>query len=160
MRGHGDLGTVRKDGLWIAGKLFNKAENVVPAAAIEARRMVSELVEDFVHLECCHNRFDQDCCANTAIGNAKLLLGKNKDVVPEPRLQMTLHFRQVEVRPGAGRKQKFRVMKKVKAEIEQGAGHGLPVHKNVALVEMPAPRTNEKHGRSLVQLIFLPASRI
>ena len=59
MRGHGDLAAVGKQEGFVAGELFDEAEDVVPASAVEAGGVVAQLVEDFVHLECGEDGFDE-----------------------------------------------------------------------------------------------------
>ena len=52
-------------------------------------------------------------------------LGVREDVIPEARLEMALHFRQVEIWPAAAREQLLRVVEKEEAEIEERAGNRL-----------------------------------
>jgi hypothetical protein len=58
----------------------------------------AKLVEDLVHLERGEYRLDQDRSLDGAPRYTQLVLGRLEDVVPEPRLEVALHLRQVEVR--------------------------------------------------------------
>jgi hypothetical protein len=63
--------------------------------------VLAQLEQDLVHLERGRQRLDQDRGANRAARHADGLLGEGEDVVPQPRLEVVLHLRQVEVRPRA-----------------------------------------------------------
>ncbi len=65
--------------------------------------MVPELVEDFVHLERGQDGLDQHGGLDRALGQAQRLLGKEENVVPQPRLEMVLQLGQVEIGAGAAR---------------------------------------------------------
>jgi hypothetical protein len=45
-RGHGDLGSVGKDELAVLAESLDDGEDVVPSAAVEAGRVLTELVDD------------------------------------------------------------------------------------------------------------------
>ena len=80
------------------------------------------------------------------------LLCEDEDVVPEPRLEVRLELREVEVPPVA------RVVpEEVEAEVEQRPGHRGAVDLEVALLEMPAARADEEHGDLVVQRVLLLA---
>src|SRR6202045_4140474 len=100
-------------------ELLDETENVIPAPAIQPRGMIAQFVKDLVHFECRQNSFDQDGGANRSARNAQFVLGKTEHVVPQPRLQMTLHLRQVEVRTSAFAQQCRGVVKKEQPKIKQ-----------------------------------------
>src|SRR5205814_4325979 len=99
--------------------------------------------ENFVHLERGGDCFDEHRRANRAARNPKLVLREIESVVPDPRLEMAIHFWQVEIRPGAPMEQLASIVKAVGAEIEQGAGDRITVNDHVLLNEMPAAGSNE-----------------
>jgi hypothetical protein len=68
-------------------------------------------------------------------------------VVPEPRLQVALHLRQVEVRPAAALEQLGGVVEEVQPEVHQCAGRRTAVHQNVPLVQVPAARPDHDGGQ-------------
>ena len=106
--------------------------------------MIAQLVENFVHLEGGRDRFDQYRGADRPLGNAQLLLRKIEDIVPDARLEMALHFREVKVRTAAARDQFLRVVEEVEAEIEQPTCHRFAVHEQVFFNQMPAARPDEE----------------
>ena len=63
--------------------------------------MFAQLVQDFIHLERGQNRLDQDRGANRAVRNAQIVLRLDEHVVPQPRFEMALQLRQVEIGPAA-----------------------------------------------------------
>ena len=78
-------------------ELLDHAEDVVPAARIQARRVLAQLVEDLVHLERGQDRLDQDGRADRPARDAERVLRMQEDVVPEPCLEVALELGQVEV---------------------------------------------------------------
>ena len=74
--------------------------------------MLAQLVEDLVHLERREDRLDQHRRPDRAARQPERVLGEREDVVPEPRLEVALHLRQVEVRPGAALEQLCALWKK------------------------------------------------
>src|SRR2546425_2705951 len=133
-------------------ELLDEAEDVVPAAAVQAGGVVLQLVEDLVHLERSEDRLDQDRCADRAAGDAKLVLREVEDVVPEARLQVALELGQVEVGspPRALRDERRGVVKEEQSEIEQGRGDWASVHGHVLLVQR-----SEEHTSELQSLAYL-----
>ena len=81
--------------------------------------MVAQLVEDLVHLERREDRLDQHRRADRAARQAERVLGEREDVVPEPRLEVALELRQVEVRAGAAVELLARVVEDDEAEVEE-----------------------------------------
>ncbi len=70
----------------VRAELLDGAEQVVPAAGVEARGMLAQLVQDLVHLERGEDRLDQDGRPDRAARDPERRLGVDEDVVPEPRL--------------------------------------------------------------------------
>jgi hypothetical protein len=82
-------------------ELLGNAEDVVPPAGVETRRVVAQLVEDLVHLEGGEDRLDEDRGPDGAAGDVEGVLGVVEDVVPEPGLEVSLQLGEVEVRAAA-----------------------------------------------------------
>src|SRR5215470_20016055 len=80
-------------------EFFDEAKNVVPAAAVQTGGMLPQFIENFIHLECGENRLDQNGRTDCAAWNSEPILREVENVIPQARLEMALHFRQVEVRP-------------------------------------------------------------
>ncbi len=94
--------------------------------------MVPQLPQDLVHLEGGEDGLDQHRSLDRLLRHAERVLRVDEHVVPQPRLEMALHLRQVEVRAGAARQRFLGVMEEVEAEIEQRARHRLAVDRRRA----------------------------
>ena len=90
-------------------------------------------------------------------GDPEVVLREAEDVVPEPRLEVALELRKVEVRPRTSLEQALGVSLEVHAEVEEPGRHVLAVDFDVALLKMPAARTDEEHGDLVVQRVALLA---
>ena len=97
-REHRHLAAIGEAEILLRAEFLDAREDVVPAPDVEAGRVLAQLVQDLVHLEGGDHGLDERGRANAAARNAQLLLGGYKHVVPEPRLEVRLHLRQVEVR--------------------------------------------------------------
>ena len=100
---HRHRGPVGQHELGPVPELLDHAEDVVPAAGVEAGGVLAQLVEDLVHLEGGEDRLDQDGRLDRPVLDAEALLRPGEDVVPEPRLEVRLELREVEVAPVARR---------------------------------------------------------
>ena len=139
---------------------LDEREDVVPAAAVEPGHVVAKLVDDLVHLEGGRQRLDQHRRLDRAVRDAERLLGVGEDLVPQPRLEMALELRQVEVGPAAGGERGLRIEEEVEAEIEQRARHRLAVDDEMLLGQMPAARPDEQHRRLGAELVVLAGLRV
>ena len=121
--GHRDLLAVGQDvPAAAAAVVLDDAEDVVPAAGVQARAVVAQLVEDLVHLEGGRDRFDEHGGPDGAVRQAQVLLGEGEHVVPEPGLLVGFDLRQVEVRAAALRDERCGVVEEVQPEVDQAAG--------------------------------------
>ena len=155
VRGHGDLAAIGKDGVRVAGKFLDEAEDVIPAAAVEAGGVLAQLVEISSISKLARMVSMSTVALDGAVGNAEVFLRADEDVVPEAGFKMALQLGQVEVRAAAAREQLFGVVKEVEAEVEDGAGHGLAVDEDMLLDEMPTAGANEEDGDFVVELVLL-----
>ncbi len=117
--------------------------------------MLAQLVEDLLHLERGQDRLDQNGAADRAGRQRELVLGERERRSPEPRLEVALELRQVEVRPAAALELLPRVVVDGQAEIEQRRRDGSAVDEQVALVEMPAAGADEQRRGPVVQPVRL-----
>ena len=74
-----------------------RARVCVCVRTVESRAVLSELVDDLVHLERGEDGLDERRGADGAARNAESLLGEHEHVVPQARLLVRLHLRKVEV---------------------------------------------------------------
>jgi hypothetical protein len=86
---------------------------------------------------------------------ADLVLRHDEDVVPQARLEVAFHFRQVEEGAGAAGDLFPGVVEEEQGEIENAAGYALTVDQHVFFVEVPAARTHLQGGDLVVQAVFL-----
>ncbi len=117
--------------------------------------MIAQLPQNLIHLERSQDVLDQHRGADRAVGQAEPLLGHNEDVVPQAGLQMALQLGQIEIGAGVAGQQVAGVVEEVEAEVEQRGRHRLAVDEQVLLIQVPAARAGQQHGRLLVQLVGL-----
>ncbi len=118
--------------------------------------MLAQFVEDLLHLVGRDDRLDQHRGLDRAAWQAERVLRGDEDVVPQARLEMALHLRQVEVRAAAALDELVRVVRHEHREVEQAAAHALAVDRHVLLVEVPAARAHHQRRDLVVQRV-LPA---
>lgn len=123
--------------------------------------MLTQFVEDLLHLERGGDRLYEDRGADRAAGDTERFLGEDEDVVPQTRLVPVLQLRQVEVRTVPGVDLALGAVEEVQTEVDQGGGHGPPVQLQVLLVEMPATRADHDGGEpaALAEPVFLALRR-
>src|SRR5439155_2784827 len=129
--------------------------DVVPAPCVQRAAVVTELVEDLLHLERGEDRLDQDGAANRPGWHPECLLGEREGLRPEARLEVALELRQVEVRTAAAIKQLRRVVVDDEAEIEEACRDRLAVDLDVPLAQMPPARTDDERCDVVVQAVGL-----
>ncbi len=117
--GHRHLRAVRQHEAVALAELLDHAEDVVPAAGVQARRVLAQLVEDLLHLEGGEDGLDQDGRLDRALRDAELVLCQHEGVVPEPRLEVALELRQVEVGPRPALELLPRVVEDREPEVEE-----------------------------------------
>src|SRR6185295_6321303 len=131
---------IRKEIFRPVAELFDEAENVIPASAVQPAGVLAQLVENFLALEGAEDRLDQDRCAHTAAGNAERGLRVDEDIVPQPGLEMTLHLRQVKIGAAAPRQQLLRVVEKIESPVKERRRHAFAAEQHMLLLQVPAAR--------------------
>ena len=116
--GHGHLHPIGKREIRAIPEFFDQAEHVVPSSCIEPAAVITELVENLVHLESRRQSLDQDGGADRSMRNFQRSLRGGEHVVPQPGLEVALHLGKIKVRPGFSLLQFSRVVKKIEPEIE------------------------------------------
>ena len=152
---HGDLASIGHHERGVSAQRLDRAEDVVPSPAVEARGVLAQLVEDLVHLEGGGQRLDEHGGLDRAPGNAQGFLRAHEHVVPQARLEVALHLRKVEVRAGAAREELPRVVEEVEPEVEERGGNGSAVEPDVLLGQVPAPRPHHQRRHLRPQRIDL-----
>src|SRR6266496_1307861 len=105
--------------------------------------MLAQFVQNLVHLECGKDRLDQHGRFDGAARNPELVLCHDKDVVPEPRLEMAFELGKIEIGAAAARDELFRVVEEIQSEVEDPAAYELAVDLHVLFRQMPAARPDE-----------------
>lgn len=156
---HGHCAAIWQHKVGVLAELLDCREDVVPAPAVEARRVLAQLIDDLVHLKRGQDRLDQHRSADGAAGEANVVLGEVEGVVPEARLEVRLHLGEVEVRTKALLNCLARIVEEVQAKVEEGAGNRLAIDSDVLLVEVPAARAHDESRQGAVgsQLVFFGA---
>ncbi len=152
--GHRDLRAVRQHALGPLPQALDRAEDVVPAARVEPRAVVTQLVQDLVHLERGRQGLDQHGGPDRSAVEPQCLLRDHEGVVPQPRLQVRLQLGQVEEGARAALQQRLGVVVHVQREVEQAARHGLAVDGRVALDEVPASRAHQQRGALVLEPVL------
>lgn len=135
---HRDVASVREHELRIIPELFDDRENVVPATTVETRAVLTEFVDNFVHLKRGKDGLDENSTPNGTPRNRNPVLGKVENIIPKAGLEVRLHLGQIEVRPMPTLDQFLRIVEKIKAEIEQAARDRFSINGEMFLLKMPA----------------------
>src|SRR5260370_16221901 len=144
VRGHGHLSAVGIDEVGYLADLFDSAEDVVPAPAVQARRVLTQFVEYLIHFKGCQDGFDEHGGADGAPGDAQFLLGKHKYVIPEAGFQVVLQLGQVEIGSGAFREQRSHIVEEVKGEVEDAARNRLAIDEHMLFRQVPSTRAHQE----------------
>ena len=146
--GHRQLRAIRQDERRVVAELLDRAEQVVPAARVEPRGVLAQLVQDLVHLERGVDRLDEDGRPDRAARDAQRFLGVDEHLVPQARLVVRLELGEVEVRARAAARALGGVVEQVQAGVEQRGGDRLAVDEDVGLDQVPAARSDEQASRA------------
>ena len=104
----------------------------------------------FFHLESCDNGLNQDRPSDSSTRHGYVVLRKVEDIVPETSLEMRLHLWEIEVWSGPGLDKLVGVVEEVEAEIEQTAGDGFPINREMLLLQVPSSgSSNERRQCSI-----------
>ena len=134
-------------------ELLDDAEDVVPAAGVEARPSARAARERISSISNAARIVSiRTVALIVPARDAEPVLRPDEDVVPEPRLEVRLELREVEVAAVAAV-----VAEEVEPEVEQRARHRRAVDLEVALLEVPAARADEQHGDLVAELVPLLA---
>lgn len=155
--GHGDTGTIWENEVWVLAELLDDAEDVIPAAAVETRAMVSQLEDDLVHLEGSKNGLDQNSTSDGASWNSGEVLGEVKHVVPETSLKMRLQLWEVEVWSMSALDELLSVVEEVETKIEERTGNWLAINSKVLLLQVPSSWANNESWKLTIgaELVLL-----
>ena len=117
--------------------------------------MITQLVEDLLHLEGRGERFDEYGRFCRAPIDSQSILGVVEDVVPQARLEVAFDLWQIEVGTAPSIEQTTRVVEEEEPEVKKSTRHLLPVNDQVLLLEVPPARTENQSGQVVSQPVFL-----
>ncbi len=95
-----------------------KIEHDSIPSTVETRRMIAELKEDLLHLECGGKCLNEHGCTNGVVLHADEGLRENEHVVPQARLEIVLHLGEVEVRSMPALDELVRIVVEVNSKIK------------------------------------------
>lgn len=99
--GHGDRASIWEHKIAVLAEFLDDTEDVVPATTVQARAVISQLVDDLIHLKGSKDSLDQHSASDCAAAHANIVLSEVEDVIPETGLEMRLHLWKVEIRAKA-----------------------------------------------------------
>jgi len=152
---HGHISPVRQHKLRIVPQSLDGGEDVVPATTVEAGSVLSQLIQELIHLKGRRKGLNQARGADGATRKAKLILGQVEDLIPQPRLQVALHLGKVEVWTNANGEGEPGVVEEVEAKVKEGARDWEAINQEVLLLQVPATRAHQQCGDLVVELVHL-----
>lgn len=144
--GHGDGGAVGKDKVGVVTELLNEGEDVIPSSTVQARAVVSQFIDDLVHLKGSSDGFNEDGTSNSASRHTDVVLSGIEDVVPQTCFQVRFHLGQVEVWASASLDKLLGIVEEVQTKVKQTAGDWLSVNSEMLLIKVPASGTSNECG--------------
>lgn len=63
-------------------------EDVIPTATVQTTGVITQLIDDFIHLEDSHDSFNKNSTTNSTTGNVKHILSDIEDIIPESRIRI------------------------------------------------------------------------
>src|SRR5471032_343267 len=106
---------------------FDIAENVVPTTTIQPHDVVTQVVENFIHLKNGRECFNKNRRLDGSAWQIYVVLSKTKDLTPPRRFLIGLCFWQIKIGATAFFQQGAIVVEKVQREIKQTARNGFSV---------------------------------
>ena len=132
---------------------FDVAEDVIPAAAVQAHNMVTQRMEDLMHLEYGRQGFNQQRGFNGAARQAEAVFCVAENFTPPRRFLPGLGFRQIEIGAAAFRQQVFMVVEEVQRKVEQAARNRFSAPGDVLFWQMQTAYATDQHRRIRFELV-------
>lgn len=137
---HCDSAPVRQDELRIVPELLDDAEDIIPAPTVEARAVLTELIDYLVHFEDRQDGLNQYGTTDGTPWKTNNVLSEVENIVPEPCLKVRFHLGEVEVRPVSILNKLLGVVEEIKTEVEQATRNSFSINDKVLLLKMPSSR--------------------
>lgn len=143
---HGDRGAVGKDKVGVVTELLNEGEDVIPSSTVQARAVVSQFINDLVHLKGSSDGFNEDGTSDSASRHTYVVLSSVEDVVPQTSFQVRLHLGEIEVWASASLDELMGIVEEVETKVKQTAGDWLSINSEMLLIKVPASSTGNECG--------------
>jgi hypothetical protein len=156
--GHRNIAAIRENKLRVIAEFLDKTEDVVlvhqclihgegggesyPSTAVQSRRMISQFINEFVHLKGGRDRLNETSPANRPTRHTDPILRNTENIIPKAGFEMTFHLGEVKVWACAGLDQFMGIVEEIETEIEDAAGDRLTINDKVFLIEMPTSRAS------------------
>lgn len=147
---HGHGRAIRQNKVGVLAELLDKRKDIIPAAAVETRAVVAELIDDLVHFKGSVDGLNQNGGTDSAAGKTDVVLGQVEGIIPQTSLEVRFHLGEVKVRAKAALDQLARIVEKVQTKVKQRAGHGFAVDGEMLLLKVPAASTGDEGGQGSV----------
>ncbi|OMP12691.1 hypothetical protein COLO4_02871 [Corchorus olitorius] len=123
---HSDDLTIGQYTIGIIFQGFDIAEDIVPTPTVQADDVVTQGMQNFVHLENRRQRFNQQGGFDGATWQVETIFCITEHVTPPRRFLPGLRFWQIEIRTAALRQQAFVVVEEIERKIKTGCPEWLP----------------------------------
>ena len=129
---HVHHGPVRQHGPGVGAQGLDEAEDIVPAAQVQARGPGAVLVKDLLHLEGRRQGLDEHGGADAVGRQVQILFHRFQHLVPPPGFQVVLKLGQIQVGTRAPLDELPGVVEQEQPHVEQAGGNRLAGHLQVA----------------------------
>ena len=155
---HTDLAPIGENKRRIVIVHLNVTEDVVPPPAVEPGRVIPELIQNFLGLKNGRQGLNEAGGLHRPNRKTHGALSADKNIIPNSRLKVTLHLRQVEVGGGTSGDELASIMEKVEAKVDQHTRHGATINLEIDLIQMISPGTDKEDCGLLIEPIVLLGS--
>lgn len=156
---HRNVLTIRHDSTGVCSALLDEGEDVIPSkrrssisayphtatlhvpSAIQTSRVLPQFEQNFFHVECCRQSFDQNRSANSTMSHANVGLAEVEDIIPQTSLEIMFYLGKVEIRPRTTLDKLIRIVEEVKCKVKDTSRHRSVINCNSRLVQVPSSGT-------------------
>ncbi len=117
--------------------------------------MIAQLVENLVHLKCGEDGLDENRRADRSALDSERILGGVEDVIPQPRLEVTLHLGEIKIWTALSLLQLASVVEEVETEVKDTRRDRLAINQDMLLGQMPPARADQQDGDRRIETVGL-----
>ena len=118
--------------------------------------MVTQRIQDFIHLEDGRQRLDQQGGLDGAARQVEAIFGITEDFTPPCRFLPCLGLRQIKVRTAAFCQQRFMVVEEIERKVEEAARDSFAAPGHVFFWQMQATDATNQYRRIGLELVDFP----